>query len=150
MSNPTPRTEPAAEPDVEITGMTLKTQAIRFIISGVISAVVDLGLTWALQIFTGAGPVLARSVGFIFGTLTAYPINRRWTFQAKPSYKRFFMVAGLYTLTYFVNVGLHTVFYRLLTGWDWSDSLAIFVAFVIAQGTATVINFFVQRIFIFR
>lgn len=147
MSTPTPE---RATPDVEITGMTLKTQAGRFIISGAISAVVDLGLTWVLQIFFGAGPVLARSVGFIFGTITAYLINRRWTFQAQPSMRRFLMVAGLYTLTYFVNVGLHALLYGLLTGWDWNETLAIVVAFVIAQGTATVINFVVQRVFIFR
>ena len=132
------------------TRSSLQTQAGKFIISGAISAVVDLGLTWILQIFFGVGPVLARSVGFIFGTTTAYLINRRWTFQAAPSTRRFLMVAGLYTLTYFVNVGLHAVLYRLLTGWEWNDSLAILVAFVIAQGTATVINFIVQRVFIFR
>ena len=60
------------------------------------------------------------------------------------------MVAALYTITYFVNVGLHAVLYRLFSGWEWNDSLAIVVAFVIAQGTATVINFIVQRVFIFR
>ena len=136
--------------DVEVTGMSLQTQAGRFIISGANSAVVDLGLTWALQVLLGAGPVLARSVGFIFGTITAYLINRRWTFQAQPSMRRFLMVAGLYTLTYFVNVGLHALLYGLFTGWEWNNSLAIVVAFVIAQGTATVINFIVQRAFIFR
>ena len=132
------------------TRSSLQTQAGKFIISGAISAVVDLGLTWVLQIFFGVGPVLARSVGFIFGTTTAYLINRRWTFQAAPSTRRFLMVAALYTITYFVNVGLHAVLYRLFSGWEWNDSLAIVVAFVIAQGTATVINFIVQRVFIFR
>ena len=44
-------------------------------------------------IFFGAGPVLARSVGFIFGTITAYLINRRWAFQAQPSMRRFLMSA---------------------------------------------------------
>lgn len=128
----------------------LRIQAIRFIISGGVSAVVDLGLTFILQVLLGTGPVLARSVGFIFGTTTAYLINRRWTFQAEPSMRRFLQVAGLYTVTYFVNVGLHAVCYRLFTDWDWADSVAVIVAFLIAQGTATVINFIVQRAFIFR
>lgn len=128
----------------------LRIQAIRFIISGGVSAIVDLGLTFILQVLLGVGPVLARSVGFIFGTTTAYLINRRWTFQAEPSMRRFLQVAGLYSITYFVNVGLHAVFYRLFTDWDWHNSVAVVVAFLIAQGTATVINFIVQRVFIFR
>nr|WP_304503520.1 GtrA family protein [Corynebacterium lemuris] len=128
----------------------MRIQAIRFIISGGVSAVVDLGLTFILQVLLGTGPVAARSVGFIFGTTTAYLINRRWTFQAEPSLRRFLQVAGLYTITYFVNVGLHAVFYRLFTDWDWANSVAVIIAFLIAQGTATVINFIVQRAFIFR
>ncbi|MBX8996092.1 GtrA family protein [Corynebacterium testudinoris] len=150
MSNPSNVSASAPAAAAAAEGKDLKTQAVRFIISGGISAVVDLGLTWVLQVFFGAGPVLARSVGFIFGTITAYLINRRWTFQAAPSSKRFFMVAALYTVTYFVNVGLHAAFYRLFTSWDWGSTLAIVVAFLIAQGTATVINFVVQRLFIFK
>lgn len=147
MSNPiasAPAIEAAAE------GKSLKTQGIRFIISGGISAVVDLGLTFILQVLVGTGPGLARSIGFVFGTLTAYLINRRWTFQAAPSLRRFLLVALLYTITYFVNVGLHMVFFGLFTGWDWADPVAVVVAFLIAQGTATVINFVVQRAVIFR
>ena len=132
------------------TRSSLQTQAGKFIISGAISAVVDLGLTWVLQIFFGAGPVLARSVGFIFGTITAYLINRRWTFQAEPSLRRFLQVAGRYSSSYFVIVGLHAVFYRLFTDWDWHNSVAVVVAVLIAQGTATVINFIVQRVLIFK
>ena len=89
MSNPiasAPAIEAAAE------GKSLKTQGIRFIISGGISAVVDLGLTFILQVLVGTGPGLARSIGFVFGTLTAYLINRRWTFQAAPSLRRFLLV----------------------------------------------------------
>ncbi|RNE48281.1 GtrA family protein [Corynebacterium alimapuense] len=130
--------------------MTLKTQAIRFLVSGGISAVIDLGLTWIMQIFFGAGPILGRSVGFIFGTITAYLINRRWTFQAAPSYRRFFMVAGLYTMTYFINVGLHAFCYDLFIGWGWGSSVAVLVAYLIAQTVGTVINFVVQRVFIFK
>lgn len=128
----------------------LMVQMTRFIISGVIAAVVDFGLTFVMLNVFGASDFWGKSVGWVFGTITAYLINRRWTFQAAPSTRRFLMVAALYTITYFVNVGLHAVLYRLFSGWEWNDSLAIVVAFVIAQGTATVINFIVQRVFIFR
>lgn len=127
----------------------VKTQGIKFIISGVISAVVDFSLTALFQFAFGLGTAGARTIGFIFGTLTAYMINRRWTFQAEPSLRRFIQVALLYTVTYVVNVlgykwGFMALDKHLAAG------LAAAIAFVVAQGTATVINFVVQRALIFK
>lgn len=126
-----------------------RTQAIRFIVSGGIAAVVDLGLSYLFQIILGFGPGVSRTVGFIFGTLTAYMINRRWTFQAEASSKRFLAVVVLYSITYGVNVGGHKLLFYVLDG-VLSEKLAFLFAFLISQGTATVINFLVQRMVIFK
>lgn len=128
---------------------SMGTQGAKFIVSGGISAVVDLGLTYLFQILLGMPATVARIIGFVFGTLTAYLINRRWTFQAEASTKRFLQVAVLYTVTAVVNIGGYKLLFLLLSN-DLPDRAALLIAFVIAQGTATVINFFVQRIFIFR
>lgn len=130
--------------------MQTKTQAFRFIISGGLSAIPDLGLTWVLNYLLGVAVPVARTVGFIVGTITAYMINRRWTFQAEGSARRFGQVMVLYAITYFVNVGGQTLLQGLFRDWGLSHQIALVAAFVISQGTATVINFVVQKLFIFK
>ena len=138
-------TEIAANPQ-----LPLKTQVWRFIVTGGLSAVVDFGLyvllLHVLPLRAGLQVNVAKSISFIAGTTTAYLINRRWTFQAPPSKARFAAVCVLYALTYCVQVGINYLFYLQFAHEPWR----VPAAFVIAQGTATVINFIVQRSVIFR
>ena len=133
-----------AEPLIPPT-LGLKTQVVRFVITGGLAAVVDFGL-YVAGLHVGLNVNVAKSLSFVAGTVTAYLINRRWTFQAPPSKARFLAVMLLYLLTYTVQVGINYIFYMKFAHEPWR----VPVAFVIAQGTATVINFIVQRSVIFR
>ncbi|KKF01528.1 GtrA family protein [Mycolicibacterium obuense] len=125
--------------------LPLTTQIWRFVLTGGLSAIVDFGLYVAF-LAAGLHVNVAKTLSFIAGTTTAYLINRRWTFQAPPSRARFIAVVVLYAVTYAVQVGINYVFYMQFENQPWR----VPVAFVIAQGTATVINFIVQRAVIFR
>ncbi|MGZ4532879.1 MAG: GtrA family protein [Mycobacteriaceae bacterium] len=127
------------------TRLPLRTQLFRFALTGGISAVVDFG-TYQLMLHFGVYIHLAKAISFVLGTTTAYLLNRRWTFQAAGGGKQFASVFGLYALTFVVQLGVNALVLVFVQESFWGTTLA----YVIAQGTATVINFIVQRTVIFK
>lgn len=129
--------------------LDLRTQLVRFVLTGALSAVVDFGLLVALMA-VGLGHTSAKALSFVAGTTTAYLINRRWTFRAAPSRHRFGAVVVLYALTFALQVGLFSLAFTGLSRAGLSQLAVQVVAFVVAQGVATTVNFVVQRVVIFR
>jgi putative flippase GtrA len=124
----------------------LLTQLTRFVLVGGLSAIVDYG-TYQALLALGVWVHLAKALSFVLGTTTAYLLNRRWTFDnaaggAAPVAK--FVL--LYSVTFFVNIGVNALMLQVLGEFRWH----VTVAWVIAQGTATIINFVMLRMVVFR
>jgi putative flippase GtrA len=120
-------------------------QAVRFVVFGVLSAGVDFGV-YTLILHLGAWADVAKAISFVCGTITAYVLNRRWTFDSAGGAAPATRFALLYSVTFFVNVGVNALGLHVLAGHHWT----VPVAWVIAQGTATVINFVMLRMVVFR
>lgn len=118
-------------------------QLARFVLIGGFCAMVDFGVYQGL-LALGLWVHLAKALSFVAGTTTAFFLNRRFTFAAGVS-GGVGQLGGfvlLYTVTFFVNVGTNAVMLGL--------GLAIPLAWVVAQGLATAINFVMLRTVVFR
>ena len=59
--------------------------------------------------------------------------------------------SATYGVTFVVNMVAYKFLFELFdVHWEWNSTLSLVVAFAISQGTATVVNFAVQRWIIFR
>ncbi|MEU3274040.1 GtrA family protein [Saccharomonospora sp. NPDC006951] len=130
----------------------LKAQLVRFVLIGGFCALIDFGI-YSLLLTVGLGEGawvhVAKAISFIAGTTTAYFLNRRFTFKAAQSGGAA-QLGGfvlLYTVTFFVNVGTNALVLHLM---DDDTRLTKGIAWVIAQGMATTINFVMLKWVVFR
>jgi putative flippase GtrA len=124
----------------------LVAQLTRFVAIGALSALVDFGAYHGL-LALGTWVHAAKAVSFILGTTTAYLLNRRFTFAAAGHGRsRFAGFVLLYGTTFVLNIGVNALMLAVLPAMP----LRVSLAWVIAQGTATVINFVMLRTVVFR
>jgi putative flippase GtrA len=124
----------------------LAAQLGRFVAVGALSALVDFGAYHAL-LGLGTWVHLAKAISFILGTTTAYLLNRRFTFTATTGGSaRFAGFVLLYGTTFAINIGMNALMLAVLPQLPFRTSLA----WVIAQGCATAINFVMLRTVVFR
>jgi putative flippase GtrA len=117
----------------------------RFVAIGVLCALVDFGI-YHLLLELGLWVHAAKAISFICGTTTAYLLNRRFTFDSAGGRARLAGFLLLYGTTFALNVGMNALMLALLPAMPLRTS----VAWVIAQGTATVVNFVMLRTVVFR
>jgi putative flippase GtrA len=142
-----PATHPAGRPRTAYRAGLLG-QLSRFVLIGCLAAVVDYGL-YQLMLHLELHASLAKAISFICGTTTAYLLNRRFTFTAPGTggAGRFTGFLLLYGTTFCVNVGVNALALKVIpNSVPWQTS----ICWVLAQASATTINFLVLRTVIFR
>ncbi|AWB82893.1 hypothetical protein C3B44_00575 [Corynebacterium yudongzhengii] len=127
----------------------MSTQLKRFVAVGVFTAVIDYSLTMILDA-VGVHRQLAKAIGWVFGTLAAYLLNSKYTFSSALSAKTATAVFLLYASTFAVQNFLWWVTEAPLEALGFEGAVKNTISFVIAQGVATLTNFFMQRTLIFR
>lgn len=128
----------------------MKQQALPFLIIGIGCAVIDFGITNTLDQALDVQRDLAKAVGWVFGTISAYVLNSKFAFNAKIDAKKASAVFILYATTFAVQMLLWRVTDEPLSSLGLQDSWKNAVSFVIAQGVATVTNFVLQSKVIFK
>lgn len=120
---------------------TLRGQMLRYIVTGFFTVAIDFTLYYLLSHFISHS--LAKGISFLSGTIFAYTVNKYWTFKkTQKSYKEMFSFLLLYSITLAINVAVNFVVLNM--------SGNILIAFLMATGVSTVLNFLGQKLVIFK
>ncbi|MBC3194359.1 GtrA family protein [Pseudonocardia sp. C8] len=143
-----PRAESPAPDGAAAPRNGLVRQLGSFVVIGALAAVVDFGF-YHLLLNLGLWVPVSKGISFILGTTTAYLLNKRFTFDSAGTggKGRFAGFVALYATTFAVNVGVNSLVLSLLP-----ETLphAESLAWLVAQGTATAINFVMLRTVVFK
>jgi putative flippase GtrA len=119
----------------------LKKELKRFLIAGLSAVGTDFITYYIMLNFLYHD--IAKTLSFISGTIVAFVVNKYWTFQRyEKNYKQIFQFTILYSTTLFVNVMVN----RSIL--DFAEFT--FLAFLIATGASTILNFAGQKWWVFK
>lgn len=115
----------------------------RFLVTGIGAVLTDF-IVYQLLCFIISVDI-AKSLGFIAGSILAYIVNKLWTFeQTEKSHSELIRFIVLYTSTFVINVLVNRMSLNFLQS-EYSTELA----FIVATGTSTVLNFIGMKFFVF-
>lgn len=120
----------------------MKRQLSRFLVVGSTTVLIDFLVYALLIIFIPT--TVSKTASFLTGTLFAYFANKLWTFEKKErDHAEMVSFFILYGTTLAVNVSVNQLVLHILPGY-------IFLGFLTATGTSTVLNFIGQKWWVFR
>ena len=115
----------------------------RYLVSGGTAALCHFTVLIVLVEFASFNPTLASMLGFCLAVLVNYTLQFHWTFELSGPHGR---ILTRYVITTFAMLGVNTVIFWLL-----NEKLSIMyvLAQVIATGVVTIMNFLINKHFIF-
>ena len=120
----------------------LKKELLRFLVAG-FSVVGTDASTYALMLKWLDEP-LAKGISFILGSVVAFIINKYWTFESKSlSMSEMMRFSVLYLFTLLVNVTVNQSVLIIESKW-------LLLAFLMATGASTILNFLGMKFWVFR
>ena len=119
----------------------IKKELKRFLVAGLSAVGTDLVTYYILLNFLPHD--IAKAVSFLLGTVVAFVINKYWTFEKhEKSYKEIVKFGVLYSLTLGANVMTNKMILEYTS--------LVFLAFLVATGVSTVLNFIGQKWWVFK
>ena len=119
----------------------VKKELKRFLVVGISAVTIDLTTYYLLLDFLSHD--IAKAISFLLGTIFAFVINKYWTFEKhKKSYTEVFQFGVLYSVT----LGLNVLTNKMVI----DNTQMVFLAFLMATGASTVLNFIGQKWWVFR
>ena len=120
-------------------------QIIYFLIIGSTGVLIDYLVYILLLYFIQIN--LSKVCGFIAGALFNFFMNRKLTFAVSDLLRtRLIKFSLLYTFTLFLNVSINQVSLETFAFIDHK----ILIAFLLATGTSTIVNFIGQKFWVFK
>lgn len=108
-------------------------QMSRFLIVGIMTVILDFIVYMFFYKYLAFDIHISKGLGFMFGTLFAFHINKSWTFKVdKSNYLVFLKFISLYATTLFINMKVNYIF---------QDIGNVQTAFIAATATSAIVNF---------
>ena len=119
----------------------LKKEMKRFLVAGLSAVSTDLITYYIMLNFLHHD--IAKAISFLLGTIVAFIINKYWTFE---KHEKNNSEIWKFALLYLSTLGANVLVNKLVL--DYTNILIL--AFLIATGVSTVLNFLGQKFWVFK
>lgn len=122
--------------------MRIPASIYKFVVSGGIATCIDFLCYMLLRQI--AWPSVAKTISMIVANIWSYIVNKRWVFASnkKTDYRMVVSYLGVQALNLGTNVGVNSLMLYLTE--------LVVLSFVVATLCATVVNFSLQKLIVFK